>query len=229
MEDAAARKERLRALRQAAEQAEQATGDAQAEPEKPVLRFRNYAVKDHKHIQHEQVQPAQPPKLEEPQVTKKPEEAAQEDLLVNVAPKKANWDLKRDVQAQLDKLERRTQRAIIEIMREQESQQSAGRDVGAAGVGGEVQRQCQAGTDMRWQDKYGNTCDKQGQSTGGRHQLSAGLAVEEGPAQCVLGRYFRWAMHSRQGCVPHVRSTGQTHAHLTCGNIHRLGRRFTEY
>ncbi|KAJ9529875.1 hypothetical protein QJQ45_022279 [Haematococcus lacustris] len=124
MEDAAARKERLRALRQAAEQAEGATGDAQAEPEKPVLRFRNYAVKDHKHIQHEQVQPAQPPKLEEPQVTKKPEEAAQEDLLVNVAPKKANWDLKRDVQAQLDKLERRTQRAIIEIMREQESQQT---------------------------------------------------------------------------------------------------------
>ncbi|KAL6751021.1 mRNA splicing factor [Haematococcus lacustris] len=124
MEDAAARKERLRALRQAAEQAEGATGDAQAEPEKPVLRFRNYAVKDHKHIQHEQVQPAQPPKLEEPQVTKKPEEAAQEDLLVNVAPKKANWDLKRDVQGQLDKLERRTQRAIIEIMREQESQQT---------------------------------------------------------------------------------------------------------
>lgn len=42
-----------------------------------------------------------------------------QELLVNVAPKKANWDLKRDIQAKLDKLERRTQRAIIEIMREQ--------------------------------------------------------------------------------------------------------------
>lgn len=37
-----------------------------------------------------------------------------EDYLQNVAPKKANWDLKRDVEAKLAKLERRTQRAIIE-------------------------------------------------------------------------------------------------------------------
>ncbi len=42
-----------------------------------------------------------------------------QDLLVNVAPKKANWDLKRDVQPKLDKLERRTQRAIMMIMMEQ--------------------------------------------------------------------------------------------------------------
>ena len=37
-----------------------------------------------------------------------------------MAPKKANWDLKRDVQAKLDKLERRTQRALVEIMRDEE-------------------------------------------------------------------------------------------------------------
>lgn len=42
-----------------------------------------------------------------------------QELLVNVAPKKANWDLKRDIQPKLDKLERRTQRAIIEIMQEE--------------------------------------------------------------------------------------------------------------
>ncbi len=120
-----------------------------------------------------QVAPAQPPKLEEPVVTKKPEDAPQQassaersqpcrareagtqhrsrqagrqpgrwtphsyrergvcvrwrlvavlrlqDLLVNVAPKKANWDLKRDVQPKLDKLERRTQRAIVQLMMEQ--------------------------------------------------------------------------------------------------------------
>lgn len=38
---------------------------------------------------------------------------------MSVAPKRANWDLKRDVQPKLDKLERRTQRAIIGIMQEQ--------------------------------------------------------------------------------------------------------------
>ena len=32
-----------------------------------------------------------------------------QDVLVNVAPKKANWDLKRDVEKKLNKLERRTQ------------------------------------------------------------------------------------------------------------------------
>ena len=36
---------------------------------------------------------------------------------VSVAPKKANWDLKRDVQKRLDKLERATQSAIRELIR----------------------------------------------------------------------------------------------------------------
>lgn len=43
-----------------------------------------------------------------------------QELLVNIAPKKANWDLKRDVQPKLDKLERRTMRAIMEMMQEEE-------------------------------------------------------------------------------------------------------------
>lgn len=43
-----------------------------------------------------------------------------QELLLNIAPKKANWDLKRDIQGQLDKLERRTQKAIVEIIQEDE-------------------------------------------------------------------------------------------------------------
>lgn len=35
----------------------------------------------------------------------------------NLAPKKINWDLRRDVQARLDKLERKTQRVMIEILK----------------------------------------------------------------------------------------------------------------
>ena len=35
-----------------------------------------------------------------------------------VATKKVNWDLKRDVQLRLDRLEKRTQRAIVELLRE---------------------------------------------------------------------------------------------------------------
>mmetsp|Transcript_412 Transcript_412/g.798 ORF Transcript_412/g.798 Transcript_412/m.798 type:complete len:128 (-) Transcript_412:38-421(-) len=44
---------------------------------------------------------------------------AQDDIdVLSVAPKKANWDLKRDVEKKLQVLERRTQRAIIELTRE---------------------------------------------------------------------------------------------------------------
>ncbi len=43
-----------------------------------------------------------------------------QELLINVAPKKPNWDLRRDINKKLEKLERRTQRAMIQIMQEQE-------------------------------------------------------------------------------------------------------------
>ncbi len=39
-----------------------------------------------------------------------------QDPIVSIAPKKPNWDLRRDVAKKLEKLERRTQRAIVELM-----------------------------------------------------------------------------------------------------------------
>ena len=50
-------------------------------------------------------------------------EAGEEELdneIIDVAPKRENLDLKRDVAAKLEKLERRTQNAMIELMREEE-------------------------------------------------------------------------------------------------------------
>ena len=35
---------------------------------------------------------------------------------MNLAPKKPNWDLKRDVEKKLAKLEKRTKKAVIEIL-----------------------------------------------------------------------------------------------------------------
>ena len=46
----------------------------------------------------------------------------QGDDIINVAPKKANWDLRRDVAKGLEKLERRTKRALVAIMQEQQQQ-----------------------------------------------------------------------------------------------------------
>jgi len=42
----------------------------------------------------------------------------EQDLLIMAAPKKINWDLKRNIQPKLDKLEKRTQRAIVELLRQ---------------------------------------------------------------------------------------------------------------
>lgn len=43
-----------------------------------------------------------------------------QELLASMAPKKANWDLKREIEPRLARLERRTQRALVEIMLEEE-------------------------------------------------------------------------------------------------------------
>ncbi|ORX57609.1 mRNA splicing factor [Hesseltinella vesiculosa] len=42
--------------------------------------------------------------------------------LFNLAPKKANWDLRRDVEKKMQKLDRRTQRAILDIIRQRLAQ-----------------------------------------------------------------------------------------------------------
>ena len=44
-------------------------------------------------------------------------DATQEPLL-NLAPKRPNWDLKRDLEPRAEVLRKRTQKAIVEILRE---------------------------------------------------------------------------------------------------------------
>lgn len=43
-----------------------------------------------------------------------------EEVIANVAPKKPNWDLRREIAPKLAKLEKRTQRAIAELAIEEE-------------------------------------------------------------------------------------------------------------
>ena len=67
MESAEARRARLKALREAAAGAEDA-GTPSAAPEEPLLKFRNYAVKDQKNIKHNTVEAAQAPEFVAPVV-----------------------------------------------------------------------------------------------------------------------------------------------------------------
>ncbi|GAB4814876.1 hypothetical protein N2152v2_001922 [Parachlorella kessleri] len=127
MEGGQDRKARLKALREAAQLAdgevEQAANGPEAEPtQEPVLKFRNYAVKDAEKIEFQKVEAAQPPEFQPVEVDPDAVLGADtEEVLVNVAPKKANWDLRRDIADKLARLERRTQAAMVRLMQQEEA------------------------------------------------------------------------------------------------------------
>ncbi|XVF75578.1 hypothetical protein PTKIN_Ptkin13bG0198300 [Pterospermum kingtungense] len=128
---AASRRERLRALKAAQELLDAPDEDsAEAAPDKtdetneednPSMRFRNYVPHD-KQLQEGKVDPPVLPKFKDPVAAAPPPSEDKEDPFVNIAPKKPNWDLRRYVQKKLDKLERRTQKAIYKLMEEQEQE-----------------------------------------------------------------------------------------------------------
>ncbi|KAL5010999.1 hypothetical protein ScPMuIL_013304 [Solemya velum] len=128
-EEAWKRKERLKSLKRKQNHTDDngadkdAPGDITEEPKeslpKPV--FRSYKPQD------ESLKEAVLPKIKPADVTEKiqshleaskTEHVLDEVDLVNLAPRKPDWDLKRDVSKKLAKLERRTQRAIVELIRE---------------------------------------------------------------------------------------------------------------
>ena len=71
-----------------------------------------------------QIAEAHAPEPQVPVVEPPPEDDAQE-VLLSVHPKKANWDLRRDVERKLEKLEKRTQRALAELMRQEDAKRTA--------------------------------------------------------------------------------------------------------
>ncbi|KAL5699106.1 hypothetical protein ACHQM5_030052 [Ranunculus cassubicifolius] len=122
-----ARRERLKALREAQEllsrpdddddSGEKQNGSDETNEEKDLsMKFRNYLPHD-KLLQEGKLEAPVLPKFEDLSAavaTLAVEKT--EDPFLNIAPKKPNWDLRRDVQKKLDKLERRTQKAIYQLM-----------------------------------------------------------------------------------------------------------------
>ncbi|XP_078072019.1 coiled-coil domain-containing protein 12 [Mustelus asterias] len=133
-EEALRRKERLKALR---ERQLQNRNQDEGEPENKQLKedeetddedvkhkelkLRNYIPED-KELKERQVPKAKPASVEEKVKDQleagKPEPIIEEVDLMNLAPRKPDWDLKRDVAKKLERLEKRTQRAIAELIRE---------------------------------------------------------------------------------------------------------------
>eukprot|EP00039_Didymoeca_costata_P019438 m.337545 g.337545 ORF g.337545 m.337545 type:complete len:143 (+) comp18160_c0_seq1:71-499(+) len=123
------RKARLRKLRQAQQEAlDSDTKKRKRDEPEPVIKFRNYKPTNEdlkeKVVVQEVVteQPSIEMVVEKQLAEAAPDgdivdESGQVDLL-NLAPRKIDWDLKRDLNAKLEKLQRRTNRAIAEILRE---------------------------------------------------------------------------------------------------------------
>ncbi|WZZ41916.1 hypothetical protein YC2023_038175 [Brassica napus] len=135
-EKAAARKEALRALRAAqelSESKEEGEGDAAVEEEsltrngvhnisitKQFCRLRLHSCVYIALVKL--CSPPELPKFEDPVAALPPAVEKKEDPFVNIAPKKQNWDLRRDVQKKLDKLESWTQKAMYKLMEEHEKE-----------------------------------------------------------------------------------------------------------
>ncbi|XP_010860802.1 PREDICTED: coiled-coil domain-containing protein 12 [Bison bison bison] len=128
-EEALRRKERLKALREKTGRKDKEDGEpntkqlreGEEEGEKHrELRLRNYVPED-EDLKKRRVPQAKPvaveEKVKEQLEAAKPEPVIEEVDLANLAPRKPDWDLKRDVAKKLEKLEKRTQRAIAELIR----------------------------------------------------------------------------------------------------------------
>ncbi|XP_016142994.1 coiled-coil domain-containing protein 12-like [Sinocyclocheilus grahami] len=129
-EQALKRKERLKALRDRQLQWNYVCRE---------LKLRNYMPEDEE-LKERRVPKAKPASVEDKVKDQleaaNPEPVIEEVDLANLAPRKPDWDLKRDVAKKLEKLERRTQKAIAELIRERlkGSEEELAGAVGAVGV-----------------------------------------------------------------------------------------------
>jgi len=89
-----------------------------------VLKFRNYRPRSDK-IEYQKVGLAHPDKVEEPKPEVKIDQLASVDAVIATAPKKPNWDLKRDIAKKLEKLDKRTQRALFYLAQDEEKRRLA--------------------------------------------------------------------------------------------------------
>ncbi|WRT70574.1 uncharacterized protein IL334_007572 [Kwoniella shivajii] len=118
--NAAARKERLIALRRRKEGQDSANG----EPSHFAFKQRNYdpetrnlRKRGEEDDNDDTVEKAVEGLAE--QIIKEDEEKRKEELdLFNIQPKRANWDLKRDMNNRMSKLDRKTNEAIATIFRQ---------------------------------------------------------------------------------------------------------------
>lgn len=138
------RKARLAALAARAGRNPEQEENSPNDEEKKVLKFRNYVPKDESLEQdveapalkrqrqendgtegaEEKDEPSEldkallEAKIDADIITKQPGAGNESGINIASAPKKVNWDLKRDIAKKINRLERRTQKAVVELLRQ---------------------------------------------------------------------------------------------------------------
>jgi len=148
-----ARKERLLALRRkrAGEDVEVTSGDAK----EPVLINRNFdpetrTLRKHQtNVEMEDTLESNVKGLAEQIVAEDEAKRAQDLDLLNIAPNRPNWDLKREMEKKLAKLERQTQQAIHTLIRQRLAAQKGQSD----DLAGAMQAAANAGNDPASDDE----------------------------------------------------------------------------
>ncbi|XP_012283412.1 coiled-coil domain-containing protein 12 [Orussus abietinus] len=117
-EEALKRKERLQALKRKNEESKENKNEES--PNLPKPKFRSYRPQDDG-LKDRVIEDAKVGNVEaevQDQLSAANSKVVIEELdISNLAPRKPDWDLKRDVAKKLEKLERRTQKAIAELIR----------------------------------------------------------------------------------------------------------------
>lgn len=119
--------------------------DDPEETHKKSINFRNYAPKDNSLGKEEEEEKEEPtlkrqkmedaPNQQSSSALKDALKEAQQEIATKqttavvevstMAPQKINWDLKRDIKDKLERLERKTQKAIVELLKERLEHEAA--------------------------------------------------------------------------------------------------------
>ncbi|EKM82486.1 hypothetical protein AGABI1DRAFT_111101 [Agaricus bisporus var. burnettii JB137-S8] len=138
-----ARKTRLTALRK------RKTGEATDDSAEPAFKPRNFDPETRTIKKHTRDDDVEMQDTVEKDVAELAEEIIQEDKarqaqeldVFNIAPKRPNWDLKREMDKKLSKLERRTQEAIHTLIRQRLAAQKGESDDIVGAMKAEEQQQ----------------------------------------------------------------------------------------
>ncbi|RWS26947.1 coiled-coil domain-containing protein 12-like protein [Leptotrombidium deliense] len=118
LEAALQRKRKLTELDKSSKKHENLNTEEKTKSALPTPKFRSYNPQDES-LKVSKIPSIGPMPLEEAETNgTNNEPIIQEVELSNLAPRKVDWDLKRNIAKKLEKLDKRTQRAIAELIRE---------------------------------------------------------------------------------------------------------------